>query len=124
MSVAKRALVTRTPPLVRFQRALGPHSHYQPFTRLGEDFKKIVVCNVPNFPKCVLGVVGCSNLHSAFPPTHWARKLTWFRVKSLRPVTGRISKNFWIFQKSHHNTQETRVCAGSAVSSPKLASRS
>ena len=76
--------------------------------------------NVQDFSKHVLRLVGCSNLHSAFPQAHWARKSTWFRAKSLQSPTGRTSKNFWIFQKSHHNTQEARVCAGSAVSSPKL----
>ena len=75
---------------------------------------------VLNFPKCVLGVVGCSNLHSASSQAHWARKLTWFRAESLRLLTGRISRKFWIFQKSHNKTQEARVCAGSAVSSPKI----
>ena len=124
ISVAKQVLVTRTPPLVGFQRVLGPLSHYQPFTRFGEDFNKIVVCNVLNFLKCVLGIVGCSNSRSVFPQAHWARKSTWYRAKSLRSLTGRTSKNFWIFQKSHYNTQEARVCAGSAVSSPKLTSRS
>ena len=124
ISVAKQVLVTRTPPQIRFQRLLGPPNHYQPFTRLGADFKKIGVYYVLNFSRCVLGVVGCSNSHSAFPQTHWARKITWFKAKSLRPLTGRISKNFWIFQKSHNNTQVARVCAGSAVSSPKLTSRS
>ena len=124
MSVAKQVLVARTPPLVRFQRVLRPPSHYQPFTRLGEDFKKLDVYNVLNFSKCVLGFVGCSNSPSAFPQTHWARKSTWFSAKSLRPLTGRISKNFRIFQKSHNNTQEARVCAGNAVSSPNLTSRS
>ena len=123
MSVAKQVLVTRTLPLIRFQRILGPPNHYQPFTRLGEDFKKSDVYNVLNFSRCVLGVVGCSNSHSAFPQTHWARKLTWFRAKSLWPFTGSISKNFWVFQKSHNNAQVARVCAGSAVSSPKLTSR-
>ena len=101
ISVAKQVLVTRTPPPIRFQRSLGPPNHYQPFTRLGEDFKKIDVFNVLNFSRCVLGVVGCSNSHSAFPQTHWARKSTWSKAKSLRPLTGRISKKFWIFQKSH-----------------------
>ena len=124
ISVAKQVLVTRTPPLIRFQRLLGPSNHFQPFTRLGEDFKKIDVYDVLNFSKCVLGVVGYSNSHSVFPQTHWARKSTRFRAKSLRPLTGRISKNFWIFQKSHNNTQMARVCAGSAVSSPNLTSRS
>ena len=124
ISVAKQVLVTRTPPLIRFQRILGPPNHYQPFTRLGEDFKKIDVYNILNFSRCVLGVIGCSISHSAFSQLHWARKSTWFRAKSLRPLTGRISKNFWIFQKSHNNTQVARVCAGSAVSSPKLTSRS
>ena len=84
--------------------------------------KKIVVGYVLNFPKCVLGVVGCSNSHSAFSQARWARKSTWFRAESLRSLTGRIPKNFWIFQKSHNNTQEARVCAWSAVSSPKLTS--
>ena len=124
ISVAKQVLVTRTPPPIRFQRLLGPSNHFQPFTRLGEDFKKIDVYNVLNFSRCVLGVVGCSNSHSAFPLTHWARKSTWVKAKSLRLLTGRISKNFWIFQKSHNNTQMAPVCAGSAVSSPKLTSRS
>ena len=124
ISVAKQLLVTRTPPLIRFQRLLGSPNHYQPFTRLGEDFKKIDVYNVRNFSRCVLGVVGCSDSHSAFPQTHWARKLTWFKAKSLRLLTGRISKNFCIFQNSHNNTQVARVCAGNAVSGPKLTSRS
>ena len=124
ISVAKQELVTRTPPLIRFQKSLGPSNHFQPFTRPGEDFKKIDVYNVLNFSKCVIGVVGCSNSHSAFPQTHWARNVTWFKAKSLQPLTGRISKNFWIFQKSHNNTQVARVCAGSAVFSSKLTSRS
>ena len=81
-----------------------------------------MVFNVLDFPKHVLGLVGSSNLHSVFPQAHWARKSTWFRARSLRSLTGRISKNFWIFQKSHNNTQQARVCAGSAVSSPKLTS--
>ena len=124
ISAAKQVLVTRTLPLIRFQKSLGPSNHFQSFTRLGEDFTEIDVYNVLNFSKCVLGVAGCSNSHSVFPQTHWARKSTWFRAKSLRSLTGRISKNFWIFQKSHNITQEARVCAGSTVSSPKLTSRS
>ena len=79
---------------------------------------------VQDISKCVLGLVGCSNLHSVFPEARWARKSTWFGAADPQSLTGGISKNFWIFQKSHHNTQEARVCAGSAVSSPKLTSRS
>ena len=75
---------------------------------------------VLNFPKCVLGVVGCLNSHSGSSQAHWARKLTWFRAESLRLLTGRISRNFWIFQKSHNKTHEARVCAGSTVSSLKI----
>ena len=65
-------------------------------------------------------LVGCSNLYSAFPQAHWAGKSTWLGTKGFQSLTGRISKNFWIFQKSHNNTQKARMCAGSAVSSPKI----
>ena len=39
-----------------------------------------MLLNVQDFPKHVLELVGCSNLHSAFPQAHWARKSTWFRA--------------------------------------------
>ena len=74
-----------------------------------------MLLNVQDFSKHVLKLVGCSNLHSAFPQAHWARKSTWFRAKSLQLLTGRISENFWIFQKSHNNTQEARVCVLEAL---------
>ena len=38
--------------------------------------------NVQDFSKYVLRLVGCSNLHSAFPQAHWDRRSTWFRAKS------------------------------------------
>ena len=42
--------------------------------------------NVRDFSKCVLGLVGCSNLHSVFPQARWARKLTWFGAKRLQSL--------------------------------------
>ena len=92
--------------------------------RPGEDLRKLMFFQRPRFSKHVLRLVGCSNLHRAFPQAHWARKSTWFGARSLQSPTGRISQNFWIFQKSHNNSPEARVCTGSAVSSPKLISRS
>ena len=49
-----------------------------------------MLLNVQDFSKHVLELVGCSNLHTAFPQAHWARKSTWFRAKSLQLLTGRI----------------------------------
>ena len=50
------------------------------------------------------------------------KSLIWVSTRNSRAIsrsftslTGRISKKFWIFQKSHNNTQMARVCAGSAV---------
>ena len=80
--------------------------------------------NVQDFSKCVLGLVGCSDLHSAFPQARWARKLTWFGAVNPQSLTGGISKKFRMFQSLHNNTQEARVCARSTVSNPKLTSRS
>ena len=102
----------------------GVSSRIWPSARLSEDLRKLMFLNVQDLSKHVLRLVGCSNLHRAFPQAHWARKLTWFRAKSLQSPTGRISQNFWIFQKSHNYSPEARVCTGSAVSSPKLTSRS
>ena len=70
----------------------GVSSRIWPFARLGEDLRKLMFFNVQDFSKHVLRLVGCSNLHSAFPQAHWARKLTWFGAKSLQSPTG--SKNF------------------------------
>ena len=101
----------------------GVSSRIWTSARLGEDLRKLMFFNVQDFSKHVLRLVGCSNLHNILPQAHWAKKSTWFRTKSLQSPTGRFSKNFWIYQKLH-NTQEARVCTGSAVSSPKLSSRS
>ena len=68
---------------------LEPMEQDQPFTRPGEDLRKLMFFNVQDFSKHVLRLVGCSNLHSAFPQAHWARKATWFRAKSLQSPTGR-----------------------------------
>ena len=92
--------------------------------RPGEHLRNLMLFNVLDSSKHVLELVGCLKLHSVFPQAHWARKSTWFGTKSLQSLTGRISRNFRIFQNSHDNTQEARVCARSAVSSPKLTSRS
>ena len=89
----------------------GVSSRIWPSARLGENLRKLMFFQRPSFFKTNLRLVGCSSLHSAFPLAHWARESTWFRAKSLQSPTGRISKNFWIFHKSHHNTQEARVCA-------------
>ena len=102
----------------------GVSSRIWPSARLGEDLRKLMFFTVQDFLKHVLRLVGCSNLHRAFPQAHWARESTWFRAKSLQSPTGSISKNFWIFQKAHNNSPEARVCTGSAVSGPKMTSRS
>ena len=82
----------------------GVFSRIWASARRGEDLRKLMFFQRPRFFKTRLRLVGCSNLHSAFPQAHWVRKSTWFRTKSLQSLTGRISKNFWIFQKSHHNS--------------------
>ena len=87
-----------------FPKMSGPLDQDQPFTRPGGNLRKFMFFNVQDFSKHVLRLVGCSNLHNAFPQAHWARKLTWFGTKSSQSLAARISKDFWIFQNSHNNT--------------------
>ena len=65
--------------------------------------------NVQDFPKCVLGLVGCSKLHSAFPQARWARKSAWFGAKGLQSLT-----NFG-FSKNRATTLQRLVCALEAL---------
>ena len=96
ISVAKQVLVTRTPPLIRFQRILGPPNHYQPFTRLGEDFKKIDVFNVLKRSR------GCSRLlkfTQRFPTNTLGQKINLVQGKKPPATHRKDFKEFLDFPK-------------------------
>ena len=68
-----------------------------------------MLLNVPDFPKCILGLVGRSNLHSAFPQAHWARK-----PGLGQKVSGHSQEEFqkiFGFSKIRTTTLKRLVCA-------------
>ena len=67
--------------------------------------------NVQDFSKYVLRLVGCSNLDSAFPKAHCAKKSIWFRAKVCSHEQEEFQRNFG-FSTNRTTTQTERlVCA-------------